>query len=382
MVSTSSQFIKRVEDAVFHSPNMIPNLFKDCKVKSGFVHSRLRRYVPHRVGIEFECFGDFANQYLIDTKRSWRNWEDFERYFNILDFSQDSSISRIGIASKIKESFIGNHEEIRVSIQDYRQLNGLYRIMNEMAKYCSISDDCGIHIHIDLTKYDLPCQKNAAVDWFNNHLYEVESIFPKYTGSYNKRLASQGKGSWINLSNKDTVEFRIAPLTFDYEVLITWIVKCSKLVSRMISECHLDRLGKKSQVKKIQLSDLSTSGNQIIEIDASQSDNLVDSYLTRVLTENHIEYFVRNGILVMDYPDGTRSEMDYRRALDLFMAGGLDSVIESARTVGTTHVNNHSTSTCYTTTRLSSDLIEVNNSVTGYYIHRIRYSDSDYYGFY
>lgn len=356
-MSTSSQLIQRIENAVYHEPYMIPILFRDAKVKAGFLHSRLRRYVPHRVGIEFECFGDFANQYLKANNLKWNKFENFESQFHLTDFSQDTKLFCSKGLQKSQKPSIDNHEEIRVSIRDYRQLNGLYSIMKEMAKYCTISDDCGIHIHVDLTRFDTNDYRKVAIEWFNNHLSDVESIFPKYTGSYNKRIAKCGKGSWVNLSVHGTVEFRIAPLTFDYEVLIIWIVKCCKLVSRMIKECRLDCIRVvKSEDKRVVTDLRADQGGNYITITPNDNGSIVDGIastdataamvrfirrnpelyqstlnsIIRDLSAGQIDCHLEGDFLVMDYPDGERRRMGLDMLFRCYLDGGIRNIIDRA----------------------------------------------------
>jgi hypothetical protein len=325
---------------------LIPKLFTECNVKKGFVHSRLRRYVPHRIGIEFECFGDFSNNFISQNNLKWDNFECFIKYFKLRDFSQEIPIRRF------KRSHLSNSDsknEIRVSIQDYRQLDGLYRILKEMAKYCTISPDCGIHIHVDLTKYGSISQKDMAVDWFNRNLHEVESIFPKYEGSYNKKIAKRGKSSWVNLSTHDTVEFRIAPLTFDYEVIIPWIVKCSKLVSRMLSECHLDRIAKEKAryEPNSAIIDISDQGNDLSldSISAHWRGNMGTmeesnallrvSYelMVRELDREMVDHYITDNILRLDYPDGTHAEIPIAQAEQAYLDGGLSEVLARSHAI-------------------------------------------------
>lgn len=356
---------------------MIPCLFRDSKVKKGFVHSRLRRYIPHRVGIEFECFGDFANGIIRDKHLNWKNWEDFEHSYGLIDFSQERQIECANdsrIKSLEAQSDIKN--EIRVSICDYRQLTGLYNILQDMAKYCAISLDCGIHIHVDLTKYGESSQKKLAVDWFNRHLHEVESIFPPYIGTYNKRIAREGKSSYVNISNKDTIEFRIAPLTFDYELLITWIVKCCKLVSQMVLECHLPCVSqvKSTKPKKHIPSDFiseyrdSVDGWYTVNINdqlgaVSSELDALSTYITNVNTHGElhltstqlhdllldrllddlghddIDCYISHDMLRMSYPDGVITELPVRDAVMSFLDGGVTAVLRVARVTNSVDSN-------------------------------------------
>ena len=68
----------------------------------------------------------------------------------------------------------------------------------------------------------------------------VLSIFPKYTGKYNKREVGIGKkATYLNISNKKSLEFRIAPLSFDYTTVINWVIQCIKFRNKVIHDCRL-----------------------------------------------------------------------------------------------------------------------------------------------
>lgn len=136
--------------------------------------------------------------------------------------------------------------EIRVSIKDYTQLKGLYDILKVMKDYLKIPLGGGIHIHVDWDEYSNVTNRKIAAKWLTNNLSKIEEIFPKYTGEYNKRkVGDQCKGTYVNLSYHKSIEFRIAPLTYNYETLIKWIIGCQKVVSNLINECHLVKEPKK-----------------------------------------------------------------------------------------------------------------------------------------
>ena len=68
----------------------------------------------------------------------------------------------------------------------------------------------------------------------------VGNLFPHYKGKYNHReVGIHRKATWVNISTKDTLEFRILPLTFDYYTLMTWIVGIVKFRNTLIHECKL-----------------------------------------------------------------------------------------------------------------------------------------------
>lgn len=80
----------------------------------------------------------------------------------------------------------------------------------------------------------------------------MEAIFPEYQGKYNKReVGIRKKGTYVNFSLHDSIEFRIAPLTFEYETLLDWIIKCNKFVSELIYKCHLDSAVRSNESKRV-----------------------------------------------------------------------------------------------------------------------------------
>lgn len=201
--------------------------------------------------------------------------------------------------------------EIRVSIINGYQLKGLYKIMNLMKQYCEIPVGGGIHIHVDFSKYYCNENNQIAYKYITNRLDEVANIFPEYTGTYNKkRVGLSQKASWVNISNKQSIEFRIAPLTFNYETLLDWIIKVNKFVSKLISECHLKPKkywGKKSTYSRESIiAPLPTSGNQSLpdeDVDPSGLlDYIRDSYPTGVnyFNCNSSPYYLTNDIVTVD----------------------------------------------------------------------------------
>ena len=237
--------ISKIRYAVFNNPTLIPTLVRDSSISKAILYSQLRRLVPYRVGIEFEYIGNFGSDFLIDLGKPnlsvTKAEREIESYFNILRYSQDSSYYRVkfkdrGLDSKPNLGL----EEFRVSIVNYRQLSGLFKLLEQAKKYCYIPELSGIHIHIDFSKYYDNCDHDIVRKYIENNLDDVIQIFPKYTGTYNSPgCGVNRKGKYVNITTKHTIEFRIAPLTFDYSTIITWVIKCTKFVNRIINEMHL-----------------------------------------------------------------------------------------------------------------------------------------------
>lgn len=268
--------LDKINHAIYHNPKLIPTLLKDCSISNGFIYSRLRRAVPRRVGIEFECLGDPASHYKFNYNDISKS-SQLSDIFKLTSFSQDRPLDSSKsdyyeyVSSICSDDYIEcyNHgdceldsneedgeyrdlpeeidsqsdlfNELRVSISDYTQLSGLYDILKLFKESCYLPEGGGIHIHIDFSKYsNSSTNRLKSKRWLTKHISEVENIFPKYNGTYNKKsVGIEQKGTYVNISRHGTIEFRIAPLTFEYGTLIEWVVKCNKLVTRLIHECHL-----------------------------------------------------------------------------------------------------------------------------------------------
>ena len=62
----------------------------------------------------------------------------------------------------------------------------------------------------------------------------IEKIFGVYTpGMMTQKLCSiDYKIAWVNIrSNFASVEFRTAPMTFDYHIIVKWFVEVNKLLN-------------------------------------------------------------------------------------------------------------------------------------------------------
>jgi hypothetical protein len=149
----------------------------------------------------------------------------------------DDRVEYDGSADAVDDRII----ETRVSIKDYHQLVGLYRFMQDLPEFCLMHEGGGIHIHIDMSMYKLSEKKSIeVVNYIKNRLDIVGKLFPTYKGKYNrKEVGYHKKSTWVNVSSKNTLEFRTPPLTFDYYTLMKWITGVVKFRNILIHECKL-----------------------------------------------------------------------------------------------------------------------------------------------
>jgi len=219
-----------------NNPLLIPVLLKDTSINNGFIYNELKKTLPCRIGIEFEAGKSFIKGFNEEHKVKATN-KYLTDYYHVKEIKCDKNDPE-------DDSIVEN----RISIRNYKELKGLYRFMQDLSKYCTLHEGGGIHIHVDVStffKNETDKMKEVA-KYIERHLNEVASIFPKYTGKFNKRrVGIRRKSTYLNISRLNTFEFRIAPLTFDYFTLMTWIRNCIKFRNKVICECSLKALDEK-----------------------------------------------------------------------------------------------------------------------------------------
>jgi hypothetical protein len=153
----------------------------------------------------------------------------------LVAFREDAHTFSLNPVNQVYVEGESDMNEVRISISGYKQLITLYNTLQVLSRYLIIPKiNGGIHIHIDAPFVREQEGKKFAINWFNKPaiLSEVLQIFEGYTGTYNKRKASDSKASYIRVSEYPTIEFRIGRLTYDYNTIIRYIIKCSELVRR------------------------------------------------------------------------------------------------------------------------------------------------------
>lgn len=195
------------------------------------IYRELNKAIPCRIGIEFELSGSFREGFIKTYGVSKENIDKtMTNYYGVYSINSDSWYE--------SEDHL---YEIRVSILNFKQLKGLYKFMQDLPKFCKLHEGGGIHIHVDISKYfPLYSKEKELQKYIERHLQEVISIFPKYTGKFNKRkVGISNKATYLNISNKKSLEFRIAPLSFDYTTVINWVIQCIKFRNKVIHACRL-----------------------------------------------------------------------------------------------------------------------------------------------
>lgn len=230
-----------------HNPLLISALLKDTSISNGFIYRELRKALPCRIGIEFEMGKSFLEGFRkkYDEKATDKSMAE---YYGAYEISSDEVISNrrhsnnSSMNDEVESDEVDDRiVETRVSIKDFHQLSGLYRFMQDLPEFCLLHEGGGIHIHIDMSMFNMSEKKVKEIQgYITKRLNIVGKLFPPYKGKFNKKeVGIQRKATWINISRKQTLEFRTPPLTFDYYTLMTWITGVVKFRNILIHECKL-----------------------------------------------------------------------------------------------------------------------------------------------
>lgn len=318
--------ISKIRNAIFNRPDLISTLFKDTTIKHGFLYRELEKVISCRFGIEFEYIGCFGRDYAAANGLTNLRYDEIDKIikekYGFIDFKSDSwewdkviipgingaddqvvSSNDITCTPDLILSRDSSLSEFRVSFDNPRVLTKFFDFLIECKRYCKISEFSGIHIHVDLSDYMTSSSNNSRCKmiqrYISKHLDEIVSIFPVYKGSYNKRVVKiEGKGSYVNLSRLNTMEVRIAPLSFEYCEIITWLSKLSAFRRKLLHDCRLTNKSIKSEkgVGKystyISASDLANAGLITVNADTglcsggdvvtSRSNDLYDNRVSQV----------------------------------------------------------------------------------------------------
>lgn len=236
-----------------HCPTLIPSILAnphlDKNISLGILHDLL----PRRTSIEIECLGSLSvglnMRPPIPTK--FYQYPKWSKYHNSNKLTRVSN--KYGIFAYEEEISTFNKNpnedyiEHKISIRNYKQLTGLYNILKDINQHCTLNIISGIHIHVDFPICDLI--RNYVVHKFFTKTCTngtMERIFgsTKDLNYLKENNCSSFKTSWIFLNtNLNTIEFRIAPMTFDYSTIVNWMIEVNKLVTKFNNK-HMKRLRK------------------------------------------------------------------------------------------------------------------------------------------
>jgi len=200
----------------------------------------------------------------------------------LVAFREDAHTFSLQPVGQVYTEGESDMNEVRISISGYKQLITLYNTLQVLSRYLSIPKvNGGIHIHIDAPFVREQEGKKFAIEWFNRPaiLSEVLQIFEGYTGTYNKRKASASKASYIRVSDYPTIEFRIGRLTYDYNTIIRYIIKCSELVRRCKHDAVLSRTSKSKGTNTNKVEIEPQGHPYTIQLEVHDEDGTESSYL-------------------------------------------------------------------------------------------------------
>lgn len=308
---------ERVRRAAKTAPYLIPLYMQ--KFNPFLTKCILYDMLPFRTSLEIECFGSLQWGHIINTGKVL-SLSSLKNEYNMVDYSEDRGYTDFEFEDAIKDELNGstrtclvsstllsvfrsypeqslpslygsvlknipmserklqdlknlitrpnwdaetlNYNEHRLSIANYTGLNGLYKVLNLMKEYCVYNTKAGIHIHVDFSKYPIPdnnlrdFQETKISDAITPLLDEVGHIFRDDITT----LTDKSYGSWIRLNKPGdelTIEFRLGDMTFEYETIVDWMIKCNSFVKKLYGLLGIDyktgkELGSKPKAKIVE----------------------------------------------------------------------------------------------------------------------------------
>lgn len=249
---------QKVKYAVLNAPYLIPVYFKP-PYNPTLTNKILNKMVNRMAGIEIECFGSLVMSTIFDKDDKSKKGYDDENYsanyyedmaflYGIDKYHEDCNYYH-SIWLSYKKALDNNPDgecfnEHQIRIKGYKQLIGLYNILEDMKRYCILNPASGIHIHLDLAmEWRQESSKRVALaNKITKNMDKIEQIF--YPGSkyipnhnYDRSCNPYSKGSaWVSIRDYNSVEFRLAPMSFEYTDIVRWIVECTKLLNSLIGQ--------------------------------------------------------------------------------------------------------------------------------------------------
>jgi hypothetical protein len=218
----------KVRWAVFNRPHLLKSILADPNLDKVLTKHILYDMLPRRTSIEIECIGTITDH----ARYLRKDIKDITEKHRVISFDVDEALTDT------------DYTEHKISISNYKQLTGLYDILALMKEHCTLNTISGCHIHVDITKTkELPEYWNERLQRFmqskiNNGT--IEKILGKYYGNYPRKCEIAEKSSWVNIRNSmNSVEFRTAPMTFDYNLIISWFIQLNKLINEFENNLKL-----------------------------------------------------------------------------------------------------------------------------------------------
>lgn len=182
-------------------------------IKDMQVIQELNELVPYSTAFEIEC--DYSEEYNVDN---------FKLIPDIMAVDNDSGEQR------------------------YRVPNGLrgiicvYNICRQLKTNSLLNPLSGIHYHVDCTdcynEIGTLIRNGKNVEYILSELdtWLIGETTEKGTEVFTTNEGSRYYGSWFQLNNLQTIEFRLGEMTFDYKVILKRIIHCNAIVRKFKSQ--------------------------------------------------------------------------------------------------------------------------------------------------
>jgi hypothetical protein len=262
-------FERLVLRTILYNPDNFHQLLKTYSDHAA-VFGVIKKYFPYDIGLEIEAFDDKTyknnieaqkeflmikeNVFFTTTSPSIRRKNRIRRYHQRVGQYPHFSIQDSYMSKFYREIAYDRVAEIdRQSNGEYTArlymnhtatkalviLNGLLKYMK---KYCPFNKKSGIHIHVDSRDmeeygiFDRGFRKNRFNKKFLFEIPESKYSFPKkylddavikifnYKGEYNRKQVSVSKAAIRFHSKYNTIEYRMARMTYKFNVIVRWIL--------------------------------------------------------------------------------------------------------------------------------------------------------------
>lgn len=247
---------QKVRQAILTAPYLLP-IYMEKPYNPVLTRSILNKLVNRSFGLEIECYSSLMWPFFKMTKvgAQYLDYDDVKKimleYYNIHEYAEDKADNPYTSHRYYNVNEDSPFNEHKFMIKDYTQLSGLYEILNDMKEHCRINVESGIHIHISINdimaglnwhkEEDNALGKlNLLKEILRPRLDDIRKIFfdnEEDMGTFNdKGIGINTKYLWLNirrLYNPEnyTIEFRIAPQTFNYSKIMHWVTECTKIVN-------------------------------------------------------------------------------------------------------------------------------------------------------
>lgn len=193
-IKTMSNFEKKVLEIIIYNPDTFNKILKNHNHQ--YVKSIIKKWFGNRIGLEFE-----TATYNEKNDFIWKKYK-------LIDIDHQS-------------------EEKTISFNE-KGLIGFNQFLYFLKKKVAFNESSGIHIHIN-------CKKKTELIICEKYKYVLEYLIKlfEYKGTYNRHEISLSKTAIRIHGQYNTLEYRIIPMSYDWDYLIKSIIILQYISEKM-----------------------------------------------------------------------------------------------------------------------------------------------------